>query len=212
VDVKEERMPSAESKALIAEMRGAGPAAFLHYLMNRELPGDYNHEDVPETAARSDAKLHSLPRLERFIYEHLYNGEVSFRGELGERRVFWPTVEGGYVEKADWFKAFEAFHKNDRYAEKSSEFFKKLGADTKRGVPLILGNIHPRIGENKRQVKCAVLPTLDEARELFAKSCKLSDSVWDGAPRASEVAEAERMASIIDPDDVPSQHEGEEGF
>lgn len=201
VDVREERMPTAESRALIAEMRGAGPAAFLHFLMNRELAPDYNHEDVPETAARSDAKLHSLPRLERFIYEHLYNGEVSHRAETGERRLFWPTTEGGYLAKAEWFKAFEAFHKNDRYAEKVSEFYKKLAADTKRGVPLVLRTIHPRQGENKSQVPCAVLPTLDAARELFAKSCNLDVSIWNGAANAADVAEAERLATVLQPNE-----------
>lgn len=196
VDVKEERMPNAESQALLAEMRGAGPAAFLHYLMNRQLPADYDHQDVPETAARSEVKVLNLGRVERFIYEHLYNGEVSYRAETGERRVFWPTSEGGFVAKADWFKAFEAFHKHDRYGEKASEFFKKLSADTKRGVPLILRNTRPRMGEDKAQVPCVVLPTINEARALFATACNLDMSVWNGATSAEDVATACELATV----------------
>ena len=181
LDVKEERMPAAESKALIAEMNGEGAGAFLRFLMDRKLPADYSHDDVPETAARTEAKMLSAPALERFTHGFLHGGRVSVRTDDGDpQQLLWPVDDGDFLRKDEWYDAFQQWCAKRRiaYVPDRSVFFKELGV-AKRGLGLYLRPVRP--GGRGAQFAAAIVPGLAAARATFADSCHLGDSAWDDA-------------------------------
>lgn len=189
VDVKEERMPSDERGALLAELNSDGPAAFLHFLLSRELPKDYDHQDVPETAARTDAKLHSLPPLERFVYQHLHSGCANVRTDDGDvRQLLWPVLENDYLPQDEWYKAYQQWCRDNgvRFPSDKPLFFRTLSSEG-RGIKLSLRRVRP--GGRGAQFGASVVPSLEAARALFAEACNLGESAWDGAITIEEQRE-----------------------
>jgi hypothetical protein len=188
LDVKEQKMPIAESTALVAEMNGEGAGAFLRFLMDRELPEAYNHHDVPETAARTEAKMLSMPPLERFTHGFLHDGKVSLKTDDGELRdLLWP-VDEDFLKQDEWYSAFQQWCSKNRvhFAPDKPTFFRELAVGP-RSLGLSLRRTRP--GGRGQQFGASIVPPLDDARSIFAKACNLGDAAWDGATTVEEQRE-----------------------
>lgn len=151
--------------ALYRTMENGGLAALLHALLTANI-ATFNIRDVPQTAALTDQKLHSLPPILAWLHDRL------FVGTLLDVSNGWEQV----IPRRLIVEAFEAWcHRRGlRYTETSN---KAVGDGLRKAFDVANGARTNRGGVRERQWR---LPSLEVARRQFEERVLSGASVaWE---------------------------------
>lgn len=166
IPVNDERVGDhAYFSALHEDIENGGAAAFLHYLLNRDISG-FNPRDMPQTQALNQQKLHHMGVLDRWLMNALETGTGLAGGE-------W---EGPQV--ASCAGAVEHF---GRYAQ--SVGMRAYGTDTRTigkrlNEVFKCGPAEARVGDGYSRGRGWRLPALEDARATAAREFGLHQYEW----------------------------------
>lgn len=152
---------------LIAQMDRRGLSALLDHLQKVDL-SSVNLRQIPKTAALLETKLMSLPPVQRFWFDCLWQGNNGGPGGSWATKVLCASLHRYYFEHA-------AVSGQSRRAMESD-----LGRALKQLVPGLRDGRHRVSGSTSAQERYWVFSSLEECREAF--EALLGQSVDWGAP------------------------------
>ena len=194
IGVSEHRMDDRRYFAALAhEMKHGGPEALMGYLLSDECGirdgfavgamgagTGVDLRDIPNTGALQKNKLITMEKddpIGSWWYGRLREGKIT--SLMGE----WPEIVPIRVLYADYERYAIKKFKNHPSDATFGMFFKRILPHlsmTKKKSNLISGATSlVKPGLIPRQVRCYVMPSLDECREFFCSSVLKSEVEWD---------------------------------
>lgn len=173
-DVSDERKGDWQYfQALNKQMRDdGGTEALFAYLLQRDISQWHPRQITDNIIKRGlDLKLMSAPSVVRWWFEALMLGYLFEDSDAyaDDRRAVWPER----IKRETLGNLYLAYCKKNNIAHSEQmhtvgEYLKKWGVRSTR----------PREGGDRPYYY--VLPTIDEAREIFGRLWGVEDSVWEG--------------------------------
>lgn len=153
-------------RELNEDISNGGAAAFLDYLLNRDI-SKFNVRDVPQTTGLAKQKLQTLGSLDSLLFDCLIMGSIDNQ-TWGDEKL----IEVQCSRFAEILTEYCQKHARHRYGDKSARY---VGLHISRMVGATKGQ-----QASGSRARCYRLPSLTEARETFAKWAKLGDDFqWD---------------------------------
>lgn len=167
--------------AIQEQLNQGGYEALLSDLLNEDLV-DFNPRRMPHSKSAFDIKLRSANSAQVYIYEALYEG-AFFIGN--DDNVPQAKIEIGVwqkeIPKLAVYKDYAAWCQINGHKIVSSNQF---GTIFRKLIPLVDDK---RSGQAGARVRLYVLPSLEEARNEFCKSFKVTEWIWDERSNVQEV-------------------------
>jgi len=153
--------------ALAAEMDGAGPSAFLGYLLKYDF-STINLREPVKTKALAEQIILGSEKLAQFIFRCLHDGKIY------PDNPTWPAK----IPTEDFVELFQKFSKD--HAMKGNSLATYFGRGVKRYIPGIVkkkltmseSDLHtgnPIMYTGSHPVMCYILPSLADCRKQFEK-------------------------------------------
>jgi hypothetical protein len=142
--------------------------AFLHHLLQMDL-SDFEHRDVPHTAALNDQKLISGDSVQKWWASCLYSGTILGHQELTtwpEYPVFKAELHGAYLQ--------HCLDHGDRYPLILDQFAKRFY----ELAPSTHIRRAPANHDPKRR-RCFAIQSLDKCRADFEAVMRIDNIDWD---------------------------------
>jgi hypothetical protein len=162
LDVKEHHMQDhAYFKKIIDQMHKGGRQALLHMLMSRDL-SNFNHRQIPQTAALQEQKELSMSPEAEWWYTKLMAGSLLQNGDDWMGRV---TVDGLHHDYVNYLKDLGLYRRNTKTV---------LGRFLRKASPLAYPHRRSEVcpdhitGEDRRQ-SIYLFPSLNSCRGHWDK-------------------------------------------